>query len=154
MTLRTRWSNWRAKARLRELTKEHSQVEKKAKEKHDSGLLEEWEAEHGWEFEVIDMQIKESLSRDVLDQARKLYLPTPNLNDKSKWLSEDEFPHTGMRFWILTREATVELNATIRKERQGRREVIEWWIKVIGGFVGILTGLVGAGIGLVAVLKK
>jgi hypothetical protein len=35
-----------------------------------------------------------------------------------------------------------------------RHEVIEWWVKVIGGFVTIFTGLLGVGIGLVAILKK
>jgi len=131
MTLRTRWTNWRAKARLRKLKREHSRVAKKAKQKHDEGLLEEWEAEHEWEFEIIDAQIKESLSRDVLDQARELYLPTPNFNDKSKWVPEDDFAHTGTRWWVLTPEAMIELNGAIRKERQARREIIEWWIKVI-----------------------
>lgn len=154
MTIRTRWINWRAKARLRELRAEHRRVEKEANEKRDSGLLEEWEGEHEWEFETIDIQIKENLSRDVLDQARELYLPTPSYSDKTKWVPDDEFLHTGAHFWILTPETMIELNSAIRKERQARREVIEWWIKVIGGFVAILTGLLGAGIGLVAVWKR
>jgi hypothetical protein len=120
MTLRTRWTNWRAKVHLRKLRKEHGRVEKRAKKKHDSGLLEEWEAEHAWEFEVIDAQIKENLSRDVLDQGRELNLPTPSLNDKSKWLPDEEFAHTGGRYWILTPEAMIELIGAIRKERQAR----------------------------------
>jgi hypothetical protein len=32
--------------------------------------------------------------------------------------------------------------------------VFEWWLKVLGGAVGILTGLIGALIGLVAIWKK
>ena len=138
---------------ITEAKEEHSRIEKKAKEKHDSGLLEAWEDNHAEEFDVIDTQIKETFSRDLLDQARELYLPTPSFNDKTKWVSENEFSHTGP--WsILTPEAMIELNGAIRKERQARREILEWWIKVIGGFVTILTGLVGAGIGLVAVWKK
>lgn len=154
MTLRTRWTNWRAKGHLQKLKKEHSRVAKKAKEEHDEGLLEEWEGSHGWEFEVLDAQIKENLSRAVLDQARELYLPTPSFSDKTKWVPGDEFSHTGGQWWVLTPEAMTELNGAIRKERQARRELVEWWLKVIGGFVTILTGLVGAGIGLVAVWKK
>ena len=46
-----------------------------------------------------------------------------------------------------------ELRATIRKEEKERREVFEWWVKVIGGFITIGTGLVGALIGLVSVWK-
>jgi hypothetical protein len=153
MTLRTRWTNWTAKAHLQKLKREHTRVAKKAKEKRDDGLLEEWEDGHAWEFESIDARIKENLSRDVLDQARDLYLPTPSLNDKTKWVPDDEFSHAG-RWWILTPETMIELNGAIRKERQARRELVEWWIKMIGGFVTILTGLVGAGIGLVAVWKK
>lgn len=154
MTLRTRWTNWKAKVRLRELRKEHGHIEKKAKEMHNEGLLDDWEAEHAWEFESTNAQIKENLSTDVLNQARELYLPTPSLNDNTKWMPEDDFTHTGPRWWILTPEAMIELNGAIRREKQARREVVEWWIKVLGGFVAILTGLLGAGIGLVAVWKK
>ena len=51
----------------------------------------------------------------MLDQARELYLPTPSLNDKSKWVSDEEFAHTGARYWILTPEAMIELIGAIRK---------------------------------------
>jgi hypothetical protein len=47
-----------------------------------------------------------------------------------------------------------ELRSAIRKEQAERRAVVEWWLKVVGGSVGILTGLVGALIGLIAILKK
>lgn len=51
----------------------------------------------------------------------------------------------------LTPEAMTELRTTIEKERRERRETVEWWVKMIGGFITIGTGLVGALIGLVAV---
>jgi fermentation-respiration switch protein FrsA (DUF1100 family) len=129
-------------------------VAKEAKEKHDGGLLEEWEGANEWEFEMIDATIKGNLSRDVLAQARELYLPTPTFNDKTRWVPEEEFIHTGAQWWVLTPEAMAELNGAIRREKQARREIVDWWVKVIGGFVTILTGLIGAAIGLVAVLRK
>ncbi len=47
-----------------------------------------------------------------------------------------------------------DLRGAIRKEQAERCAVVEWWLKVVGSSVGILTGLVGALIGLVAILKK
>ena len=43
--------------------------------------------------------------------------------------------------------------AAIRNEKRARRETVEWWVKIIGGFITIVTGLVGALIGLISVLK-
>jgi len=51
---------------------------------------------------------------------------------------------------ILTAKAMDEVGAAIWK---ARRESIEWWVKVSGGFIGMVTGLVGALIGVFTVLK-
>ena len=152
--LRTRWKNWRLKVARWKLEKKYNRASDEAKQKKDLKVLEEWYSVNGWEFDVIDAEIKENISRDVLDQAERLYLPTPGHNDKDKWIPDDDLGSTGHHWKVLTPESMTELNGVIRQERRARREVSEWWIKIIGGFVTILTGLVGAGIGLVAVWKK
>lgn len=48
----------------------------------------------------------------------------------------------------------MELNTAIRQERRARRDEMEWFEKMGGGLITILTGLVGAVIGLVAVWEK
>jgi hypothetical protein len=38
--------------------------------------------------------------------------------------------------------------------REDKRRNLEWWIKVIGSIIAFVTGLLGALIGVIAVLKK
>jgi hypothetical protein len=54
----------------------------------------------------------------------------------------------------LTPEAMSELNRVIRQERVARLGVWESWAKIVGTAVASLTGIIGAIIGLVAILKK
>jgi UPF0716 family protein affecting phage T7 exclusion len=46
-----------------------------------------------------------------------------------------------------------ELRQAIRRERKERREAFEFWLKAIGGVILVLTGLVGALIGLLSIAK-
>jgi hypothetical protein len=153
MALRTRWKNWKLRRERRKLEKEFKRVQAEAREKKDDQIYEEWRGINRWEFDVIDASIMENDSRELLDQAEKLYLPTPGPNDKDKWVPREELP-PGQYWSVLTPEAMMELNAVIRKERGARREVWESWAKIIGTIVASLTGIIGTIIGLVAILKK
>jgi hypothetical protein len=62
---------------------------------------------------------------------------------------EDKMTHMGER--ILTDDAARELRHLVRAER---RETVEWRLKIAGGIIAALTGLIGALIGLVTVLKR
>jgi len=99
----------------------------------------------------IEAQEKKAISDELFYDAQRLYLPTPKHDDKEKWDSDGAL-YTPTRY--LTAEAMTELRTAIRKERAERRAVVESWLKVLGGSIGILTGLVGALIGLVAIWKK
>ena len=44
--------------------------------------------------------------------------------------------------------------AAKRLIREDKRRNLEWWIKVIGSIIAFVTGLLGALIGVIAVLKK
>jgi hypothetical protein len=152
--LRTRWANWKLKRERRKLGKESDSVAKEAKQKKNDQILDEWYSIHGFEFDIIDAQIKENISRDVLDQAEGLYLPTPNVGDRGKWIPDDDLGNTGQHWSVLTPEALTELNGAIRQERKARRETLESWAKIIGAIVASLTGVIGALIGLIAILNK
>lgn len=79
--------------------------------------------------DLLDAERKENISRDVLDQAEKLYLPTPSVNDNDKWVADDDLGVTRQHWSILTPEAMTELNGVIRQERRARREIWESWGK-------------------------
>jgi hypothetical protein len=99
----------------------------------------------------IDAQEKKAISDELCFQAQRLYLPTPRFDDEEKWESDGAL-NSPTRY--LTAEAMTDLRSAIRKELAERRAVVESWLKVVGGSIGILTGLVGALIGLVAIWKK
>jgi hypothetical protein len=44
--------------------------------------------------------------------------------------------------------------AARRLIREDRRKNIEWWVKVIGSIAALVTGLLGALIGVIALLKR
>ncbi len=155
MSVRTRWKNWKLRRERSQLDKESKQVQAEAREKKDNVIYDEWFSNYGWKFEAIDAWIKENDSRDLLDQAEQMYLPTPGLNDRDKWVPEGEFPPGIQQYWsVLTPEAMTELNAAIRQEKRARREVWESWAKIIGTIVASVTGIIGTIIGLVAISKK
>jgi len=152
--LRTRWNNWRLRRQRRELDKEQSCVWKKAKkektESERNTITDEWYGSRGWEFDVIDAQIRHNDSRDLLERAERLYLPVPGVNDTDKWLPEEE-----QYGWsALTPAAMTELATAINTKERERREVWEWRAKILSACIAGLTGLVGAITGLRAVWTK
>lgn len=153
MSLRTKWKNWKLRSRRRTLEKEGAAAAKESKQKKDHSIIDEWHNINGWELDSIEAEIKHNDSRALLDEAEKLYLPAPGLNDKNKWIPKEDL-NTFENWSVLTPEAMTDLRAAIRKERREQREELESWAKIVGAFMTILTGLVGAVIGLVAVLKK
>lgn len=153
MSLRTRWKNHKLRSRRRELEKEFDAVVREAKRKKDQHSADEWYSINGWEFDSIDAEIKHNDTRDLLDEAEGLYLPVPEPGDESKWIPKDDL-NSFENFAVLTPDAMTELRSAIRKEQRERRETVESWAKIVGAIMTILTGLVGAVIGLVAVWKK
>jgi hypothetical protein len=153
MPLRTQWKNRKLRSRRRRLEKEATEAAEESKRKKDHSIAEEWHTINSWELDSIDAEIKHNDSRALLDEAQKLYLPTPGPADKDKWVPKEDL-NTFENWSVLTPEAMTELRAAIRKERRERREVVESWAKVVGAIITILTGLVGAAIGLVAVWNK
>jgi hypothetical protein len=151
MRLRTRVALWKIRSRQRKSDRTFNRLVKESGKSVEACSSESWYADLG--NEDIGSEIDERLlmSDELRSEASRLYLPIPSLSDGTKWDSD----HTA---WsprpFMTHEAITELRSAIRKERAERRAVFEWWLKVLGGTVGILTGLVGALIGLIAIWKK
>lgn len=121
MSLRVRRKNWKLRRQRSKLEKDYNRVAKESKQKKREDILDEWYGANGWEFDVIDAQIKENTSNEIIREAEKLYLPTPSYNDKDKWISEDDLGISAShRLWVLTPEAMTELNRAIRQEKKAR----------------------------------
>jgi hypothetical protein len=137
----------------RQLEKEHKIKQAESIKKKDPSLLEEWECNYGDRLYADIRWSRRKLASDaLLREADRLHLPRPNYNDKAQW--DDEADEYGMpRGFILNAEAMTALRASIRKEKREKREAVEGWVKLLSGLLPIVTGLVGALIGLAAIWK-
>lgn len=152
--IRYRYELFKLYKRERALEKEWKRARAEAEQKKDPTIFENWESNCG-DLVYADLRWdrKRTVSAALLREADELLIQRPYLNDETKWEADtDEYsmPREGM---VLTVHAMTELRASIRKEKKERREVIEWWVKLFGGILPIVTGLVGALIGLAAIWK-
>jgi hypothetical protein len=85
--------------------------------------------------------LAEFRTQQLLERARKLYI----VPDGVEWITD------GYANRYLDDASLSKLNKLVLEET---RETWEFRLKVIGGVIGALTGLVGTVIGLVAVWKK
>lgn len=123
---------------------------KKSGKTTDECSGESWYADFMIEIVSREDEEKRLTSNSLEFEARSLWLPIPPKDDAARW--EEFTDNTNTHY--LSPLGMTELRAAIRKERAERRAVMEWWIKTLGAALGILTGLIGALIGLVSILKK
>ena len=149
--LSTRLKLWNLERQRKKLEKERRRISTEARKQKTPKLEEEWWSEHSFDFDFIDWEISSIITRDLLRQAQKLQLPIPTPKDEDKWEPAEDTP-PGYRF--LSPIGIAEVRAAIRKEKRERREAVAWWVKMIATLVGAFTGIIGALIGLIAILKS
>lgn len=152
---RTRIENWKLRRQADALLKSQAQALRGLKGEELRSAWAEWKAEKGWELDMISTTIQENETRELIAQAISLYLPIPSRAERDKWVEADDLgvgvAGSGMRLQILTYDAFSELHGAVIKQR---RDNWEFRLKVAAIIITALTGLVGAAIGLVSVLKK
>lgn len=109
-----------------------------ARAKRDGRLEGEAYSIWGFEIDIVDWQIKNTMTRALINEADRLFLPVPDENDPEKW---EEDPATGKRTF-LSPKGIAELRTAIRQEKRERRENIQRWIAILIGLIGALTGLI------------
>lgn len=113
------------------------------------GRTDEFQKRKTW----LETDEKKLVSGSLEREASRLWIPLPPKEDRARW--ENAEGYMGWDYATVLRPlGMTELRTAIRKERAERRAVTEWWLKTLGAAVGILTGLIGALIGLVSVLRK
>ena len=139
------WKAQRSKAKLDDdYRKKAASLLKANKHEDHEILLSDWHFD-GREAEEI---INALVTRKLVSQANKLDLPIPSYPRRGQ---EDE-----SQFWyysedgsqrILTSKGRLELRDSIRREKRERFDARARWVTLI-------TGLIGAAIGLVTVLAN
>lgn len=90
----------------------------------------------------------------LLATAHSLGVDIPTHEEKPSWWSSNS--SRGMDFgpatvYWLSDTGEAGLAKLIREEK---RKNVEWWVRTVGSIAGLLTGLLGALIGVIAFLKK
>ena len=75
------------------------------------------------------------------------------------WENEEDYGNMSVQDIELLREDNIYLTelgkASVSKLiRDEKRKNIEWWLRVVGALIVLITGLLGALIGVLAFLKK
>ena len=119
------------------------------KQKKDRDAVQSLISEFHSEDEVIEMRIDALITHTLVSDAESLFLPVPERSDKKLWKES----YTSGQY-CLSPEGISLLRDAIRDEKKKRREVRFAYIEVIGKVVAMLTGLVGACIGLASILRR
>lgn len=99
---------------------------------------------------------KEAVETDVLiAELQRRGIPLPNgsefwFDDLEEQSGTSEELELSTRSY-LTSAGKAEANLQIKLDR---RRNVEWWVKIIGQVGALLTGLLGALIGLLAIMRK
>ena len=128
------WMLQRSKKKLRRDLKGYIEEAKNKDERNSR------EAELSHYLQEEDENIRELHAIYLRNIAKNLMVPSPNSKDETYW-DRDGYSQ------ILTEKGIYELKKSIRLEKKERRDVIFAWVVII-------TGLIGALIGLVSVIKK
>lgn len=97
----------------------------------------------------LEDEIAKLLSWHLIGQANRYLIPTPEFKQEGAWVQSNI---TGL--WHLTPHAMLSLRTEVRQERKERSEYVQKWLTVIATFIAAMTGLVGALIGVLAMLSS
>lgn len=104
-------------------------------------LSSEWDFESGWPL----AELGAIYSRRTMRKARRWGVIVPHSHDNGWWTTHIE---SSRRY--LTDYGQQNARKLIRAEF---RDSVKWWVDLASPVIGMLTGLTGALIGLVALLK-
>lgn len=88
------------------------------------------------ETDMVNEELYSLVTRRLRQQTTKLFLPFPDLSDKTLWGEGRLYGR-----WHLSDKGIATVLAAIRKERKERAEMWAPWLAGVTGLVGALTGL-------------
>lgn len=142
--IRHQWKLRRFQKQQEDTRRKYDEITRKARKAGEAGdevLAIRHEAL--LEDDLHNESIETLQSRYLISKARRYVLPTPALDLKSEITDR----------WRLSLHAQEALAFKIDEHERRRRERLHVWIKVLAGLLTAGTGLIGAVIGLVVVLR-
>jgi len=149
--------NWLFDLKLRRLQKKrhriaarYSKLYRMAKKKnkgHDE--CEQISGEASMDDQIAEYEIESLVTWELVRRAELLFIPVPASTDNEYW--KDAYAPNQRH---LTALGVSKVRDAIREEERKRREARLSFLDIAAKLVVMLTGLVGATIGLVSILKK
>lgn len=121
--------------------KENKALSKSFEEAKRTGGLEkarEVYQSESFDLDNINEEIAVLITQYLRHKAEKKFLPVPPLNDKDGFWKQGQY--TGK--WYLTNKGITELQSLIRKDGKEKREMFSYWISILFGLIGAITGLI------------
>jgi hypothetical protein len=103
---------------------------------NDRNKRHELMSEASAEIFPIESEIRQSMSKYLINEAEKLIIPLPELNDKEFW--EDDLKYFTKN--ILTNKGIAQIRSQIRNEKKERSDQYLPWLVLIIGLLGAATG--------------
>ncbi len=148
--IRYRWTLWKLMTEKRAVQKHYAAIyDKGVREKKAQADLRGILEDQFHEVSEVEENITAAISDYLFTLAYRYRVPTPDYSDKRLW---EEARHSSRR--LLTEKAMAEFRVAIRSEQKERWQILELRLKVGAAVLTGLTGMVGALIGLVAILRK
>ncbi len=108
-----------------------------------------------------ELEMKEAETHETEALMHEALLLGIDIPERSDWWREDktifdnstaqEIEHVRRRNFFLTAKGKAGVKKLIKDEK---RKNVEWWFKIVGSIIALITGLLGALIGVLAFLMK
>ncbi len=136
-TIREKIRLWRLEADLNRLTAQHqAAVKASIKEKKSGDEIDG--LRYGGDFEIDDTAevISELRTQQLLRKAKKYDLIIPDHGDERFWTQGGIYGE-----WLLTPRGRNHLRANVIQAQKDWRDGLTWWVPLVFGLIGALTGL-------------
>lgn len=127
----------------RQINRDFAAQIKEANSKNDKDAISQLEYNHWFTLTEIHDSRLARIQQKWIRKAEKLMIPVPPQNTEKIFRDDDEnWEYSRPTNEILLKShAMIKLRSEVRREQKERRDVYSYWITIIVGLVGALTGL-------------
>lgn len=138
--IKFRWGQWRIQRGIDKNSRDWRAAEKKARAK-GANADELHELGYSYHFEqlVAEDEMIRLNHRYYVRLANRLLVPVPEFKSEGGGWKESEF---APNHFHLSPDALHELRTAIHTEKKARREAWGFWVTILVGLIGALTGFV------------
>ncbi|MBC8213595.1 MAG: hypothetical protein H8E71_03035 [Candidatus Marinimicrobia bacterium] len=110
----------------------------KIKNENDPNEIQRLASTSFFEESCVEEEINVLITQTLIDKAKLIFIPLPNINDKKYWKKcEHIYPNRN----VLNNAGISEVRSLIRKEKIDRNKLFFSWTSYLIALIGALIGL-------------